>query len=94
MARKPTPKKAFGDKFEDNNGKWVPKKGGGWQTKAGGPFPTNAQGEIEPWADSLRIWMCEMNQWAETVTQKLDELESRLQTDAMVPATNHEENPR
>jgi hypothetical protein len=94
MARKPTPKKAFRDKFVEVNGEWVPQNGGGWQTKGGGEFPKNSQGEIEPWADSLRIWMCEMNQWAETVTEKLAELERRLPTEAMVSGTNHEENAR
>ena len=33
-----------------------------------------------------------MSQWAETVTQKLEDLESRLPTEAMVSGTNHEEN--
>jgi hypothetical protein len=94
MPRKPTPEKPLPEKFEEKNGKWVPRKGGGWQTKGGGDYPKNSQGDIEPWADSLRIWMCEMSQWAETVTQKLDELESRLPTEAMVSGTNHEENAR
>jgi hypothetical protein len=82
MPRKPTPKKRFEEKFEEKNGKWVPRKGGDWQTKGDVDPPTNLKGEIEPWADSLRIWMCEMNQWAETVTEKLNELESRLPAEA------------
>ena len=61
-----------------------------WQTKGGVDFPTNAQGDIEPWADSLRIWMAEMNQWAIAVTNKLEDLESRLPAEATVPGTNPE----
>jgi hypothetical protein len=74
----PTEKKEFEEKFEKKNGKWEAKKNGGWQTKGGTPFPTGPNGEIEPWADSLRIWMCEMNQWAEQVTKHLDEISEEL----------------
>jgi hypothetical protein len=83
MPRKPSPKKAFEDKFEEKNGKWTAKKDGDWQTKGEVEYPKNEQGEIEPWADSLRIWMFEMHQWADTVTRKLDELESRLPPEVM-----------
>lgn len=71
---KPTPKKEFEKKFEEKKGKWEPKPNEGWQTKGGAPFPIGPNNEIEPWADSLRIWMCEMNQWAKQVSEHLDEL--------------------
>jgi hypothetical protein len=93
MGRKPTPKKPLQDKFEVKKGKWEPREGGGWQTKEVENFPRNSAGEIEPWADTLRIWMFEMNQWAETVTQKLDQMEARLSAEAMIPGT-HEEDAR
>ena len=70
----PTKLKDFEEKFEKKNGKWEPKAGEGWQTKGGKPYPTGTGGQIEPWADSLRIWMFEMNQWAEQVTTQLNEL--------------------
>lgn len=77
---RPTEKKKFEEKFEKKNGKWEPKPNGGWQTKGGMPFPIGANEEIEPWADSLRIWMCEMNQWAEQVTRQLNEMAEELST--------------
>lgn len=78
-AGKPTKKKEFEEKFEKKNGKWEAKSGSGWQTKGGLPYPTGSTGEIEPWADSLRIWMFEMNQWAEQVTKHLDELTEEVE---------------
>ena len=71
---KPTKLQEFEEKFEKKDGRWEPKAGAGWQTEGGKPFPTGPDGEIEPWADSLRIWMFEMNQWAQQVTKHLDEL--------------------
>ncbi len=78
-AKPPTKPKDFQEKFEKKNGKWEPKPNGGWQTKGGMPFPTGPDGEIEPWADSLRIWMFEMSQWAEQVTRHLDELAEEVE---------------
>ena len=83
----PTKVKPFEEKFEKKNGKWVPKKNGGWQTKGGEKYPTGPDDKIPPWADSLRIWMFEMNQWAEQVTKQLDELAEEVETlKAAVPA--------
>lgn len=76
---KPTEKKEFEKKFEQKNGKWEPKSNEGWQTKGGAPFPVGANKEIEPWADSLRTWMFEMNQWAEQVTRQLDSLADEVE---------------
>lgn len=76
---RPTELKPFEDKFEKRDGKWEPKPSGGWQTKGGQPFPTGPNGDIQPWADSLRIWMFEMNQWAEQVTRQLDELAEEVE---------------
>lgn len=76
---KPTKVKKFEEKFEKKNGKWEPKGNEGWQTKGGKPYPIGADGEIEPWADTLRIWMFEMSQWAEQVTRQLDELAEEVE---------------
>lgn len=76
---KPTEKKEFVEKFEKKNGKWEAKPNAGWQTKGGAPFPIGPNGEIEPWADSLRIWMFEMNQWAERVTKHIDDLAEEVE---------------
>ncbi len=75
----PTKLKNFEEKFEKKNGKWQEKPNEGWQTKGGKPFPVGPDGKIEPWADSLRIWMFEMNQWAEQVTKHLDELAEEVE---------------
>ncbi len=85
MAR-PTKLKEFTEKFEDKNGKWQAKPNEGWQTKGGVPFPTGPDNQIEPWADSLRIWMFEMNQWAEQVTKQLDDLVEEVEA---LKAANH-----
>lgn len=74
----PTKIKKFEEKFEPKDGKWKERPNEGWQTKGGKPFPVGPNGEIEPWADSLRVWMFEMNQWAEQVTKHLDEIAEEL----------------
>jgi hypothetical protein len=71
--------KPFEEKFEKKNGKWEPKQNEGWQTKGGEKYPTGPDGKILPWADSLRVWMFEMNQWAEQVTSQLNELAEEVE---------------
>jgi hypothetical protein len=81
-----TRKKPFKDKFQKVGNEWKPKVPGGWQTRPGVELPPNA----EPWLANLRIWVCEMNQWAEVVNEELhelrDEIESLKATARQAPA--------
>lgn len=85
----PARKKPFKDKFELVDNEWKPKgPNGGWQTRKGEPLPPDA----EPWLENLRLWVCEMNQWAEVVKQELHELRDEVERlRAAVPPVSAQE---
>lgn len=70
-----TRKKPFKEKFRLVGNQWKPKgPGGGWQTLKGVQLPS----KTEPWLTNLRMWVCEMSQWAEVVNQELHELRDEV----------------
>jgi hypothetical protein len=71
-----TPKKPFKEKFEKVGNEWKPKPGGGWQT----PKPVDIPSDAEPWLENLRMWVCEMNQWAEVVQEEMKELRGEVES--------------
>ena len=74
--RRPHPrKKPFEEKFHKVGNEWKPKMpGGDWQTLKGVDIPSDA----EPWLVNLRMWVSEMNQWAEVVKQEIHELRDKV----------------
>jgi hypothetical protein len=71
-----TRKKPFNEKFELVDKEWKPKPGAGWQTRKDVLLPPNT----EPWLENLRMWVCEMNQWAEVVKEELHELRDEIKS--------------
>jgi len=69
-------KKPFEEKFKLVKNEWKPiVPGGDWQTLTGSvDIPPNA----EPWLVNLRMWVCEMNQWAEVVHGEIHELRDEV----------------
>ena len=69
-------KKRFKDKFQLDGNEWKPKPGGGWQTRQDILLPADA----EPWLANLRLWVFEMNQWAEVVHDEVHELRGEVES--------------
>ena len=69
-------KKRFKDKFQQEGNEWKPKPGGGWQTRQDILLPADA----EPWLANLRLWVFEMNQWAEVVHDEVHELRGEVES--------------
>jgi len=70
MANKP--KKTFEEKFQFVNGEWK----GKWQTKKEIDVPEN----LPPHLDNIRLWACEMSQWAEQVNKQLGDLITEVES--------------
>jgi len=66
--------KPFSEKFKKVGNEWKKKDGGGWQTPNAVDIPSGA----EPWLENLRMWVCEMNQWATVVNEELHELRDEI----------------
>lgn len=72
-------KKPFKEKFEKVRNEWKPKRPrGGWQTIEGVELPPDDQ--RPPWLENLRIWVSEMNQWADVVKEELHELRDEVES--------------
>jgi hypothetical protein len=72
----PPRKKEFKEKFKLENNEWKPiKPGGDWQTLRDVDLPSDA----EPWLVNLRMWVCEMNQWASVVHGEIHELRDEVE---------------
>jgi hypothetical protein len=60
------PKKKFDEKWQYLNGEW----NGKWQTEKQMDVPEN----LPPYMDNMRLWACEMSEWAVQVNKQLGDL--------------------